>query len=296
MRRTLIALLSGAALAAQACRENLGPDASGPIRLKGMLIFSSADRENRAEAGQLYRMRLDGTDLRPIPLGIAYHANEPAVSPDGLRIAYTSRGDIHVVDADGGNDHILTPDPASDTWPVWSPDGHQIAFTSNRDGPINVSGIFVMDADGSNLRRLVASADAPNWSPDGSRLAFTSADAIGRHIFTVALADGQVTPVTTGPFLDDSPAWSPDGNQFVFGSTRGTTNELYVMNVDGSNIRRLPIPGSFGRWSPDGRRIAFQCTGPNLKWRVGVINADGSGFAFLAADSTVSDFNPAWSP
>lgn len=296
MRRSLSALVAVTALAGQGCHENIGPDGAAPIRLKGVLVFSSVDRENRAEAGQLYRIRPDGRDLRPIPLGIPYHPNGVAVSPDGLRIAYASRGDIHVVDADGGNDRNLTSDPGSDAWPAWSRDGSQIAFGSNRDQVFGQYDIFIMKADGDDLRKIVTGGQTPAWSPDGARLAFTLEDSAGRHVFAITLANGSVTQITNGRYLDDSPAWSPDGTQLVFGSTRGTTNELYVMNADGSNVRRLPVPGFYGHWSPDGRRIAFECSGAIVRSHVCLINVDGSGFAMLTADSTVSDFDPVWSP
>ena len=296
MRRTLVALVSVVVLAGQGCRETLGPVPAAPIRLKGVLVFLSIDRDNRAAAGQLYRIRPDGRDLRPISLDIPYHPIDLAVSPDGLRIAYTGQGDIHVVDADGGNDRNLTADPGSDAWPAWSPDGSHIAFGSNRDQVFGKYDIFIMKSDGTELRKIVTAGWTPAWSPDGGRLAFTAEDPEGRHVFTITLADGSVTQITDGRYLDDSPAWSPDGSQFVFGSTRGTTNELYVMKADGSNIRRLPVPGFSGHWSPDGRRIAFECSGPIVRSHVCLINVDGSGFAMLTADSTVSDFAPAWSP
>ena len=63
----------------------------------------------------------------------------------------------------------LTNHPAEDHAPAWSPDGRRIAFYSNRD---HQAGIFVVDADGANLKRLtIGSHDYPTWSPDGTRIA-----------------------------------------------------------------------------------------------------------------------------
>jgi Tol biopolymer transport system component len=296
MQRTFTALVILAGVAGQGCREHLGPDVAAPVRLKGVLVFSSTDRDNRAEASQLYRIGTDGRDLEPILLGVSRNASQPDVSPDGRRIAFVSNGDVHVADADGGDDRNLTLDPGFDTWPVWSPDGNQIAFGSNRDQAFGQYDIFIVNVDGSSLRKVISGGWTPAWSPDGRRIAFTLNDADGRHIFVATLADGSITQITAGPYLDDSPSWSPDGTELVFGSTRGTTNELYLIKVDGSNIRRLPVPGFFGHWSPDGRRIAFECAGAIVRSHVCLINVDGSGFVMLTADSTVSDFGPAWSP
>ncbi len=110
----------------------------------------------------------------------------------------------------------LTNDPASDTFAVWAPDGTKVAFASNRDGKL---GIYVMDADGGNVRRLTYnSADnfAPSWSPDGSKLAFqTNRD--GNDEIYVMNADGsnQIRLTWDGAF-DGGPAWSPDGKKIAF--------------------------------------------------------------------------------
>jgi TolB protein len=79
-------------------------------------------------------------------------------------------------------------------------------------------------------------------------------------------------------------AWSPDGRRILFASTRDTRDddnpELYVMNADGSNMRRLTRrPGfeGFLSWSPDGRRIAFSDYAAKPRWAFFVMNADGSG-------------------
>jgi Tol biopolymer transport system component len=276
--------------------DGTGPSADS-IRLKNVIVFASADRDDRAGIVQLYRIQPDGSNLRPIPLGLGTSVGGPAISPDGHHIALsTGVGDIHVVDADGTNDRDLTAGGGFDAWPAWSPDGTQIAFGSDRDESFGVYDIFVMNADGSGLRKVISGGQTPSWSPDGARLAFTLEDADGRHVFAVRLADGSVTQITGGPYLDDTPSWSPDGSELVFGSTRGTTNELYIVSADGSNIRKLPVAGGSGHWSPDGKRIVFECGGPAGELRVCIIRADGTGFAMLAVDSTVSDLRPSWSP
>ena len=96
---------------------------------------------------------------------------EPDWSPDGTQIAFAAedgriRGlDIHVINVDGTGRRRLTTHFAMDTAPAWSPDGAQIAFQSSRDGP---PGIYVMDADGANIRRLTGSRHG-DISPCGSQ-------------------------------------------------------------------------------------------------------------------------------
>ena len=164
----------------------------------------------------------------------------PSWSPDGRTIVFVSwrdgNGEVYAMDADSSSPRNLTQDPAKDVRPVWSPDGRRIAFVSGRD---RQSEIYVMNADGSgkrNLTRNRAKDDLPTWSPDGRRIAFVRATRSKR-----------------GPL----------------GVIRFWGYELYVVNADGSGLRRLPLdPRSKSYsllhplvWSPDGRTIH---SGPHL--------------------------------
>ena len=122
------------------------------------------------------------------------------------------------MDADGGNQRNLTHHPALDSSPDWSPDGSQIAFTSERTNGLS---IFVMDADGANVRQLTEGPFdvAPKWSPDGKRIAFEA--------MLVGLGNGR---------------------------------QIYMMNADDTNRWQVsePIPQAGGMfmmgWSPDGKK------------------------------------------
>ena len=152
--------------------------------------------------------------------------------------------------------------------PAWSPDGSTIVFVSDRHADIDMNligtdegdlEIYVMERDGSNIRRLTEDA---------------------------ATAGGQ-------------PAWSPDGQWIAFVAGRDNKAQIYVINPDGSNQRRLtndPPANSRPTWSPDGREIAFNC-GPEMgqwpKFEICVIRADGSGFRTLTQNE-VFDAHPDW--
>jgi eukaryotic-like serine/threonine-protein kinase len=187
----------------------------------------------------------------------------------------------------------LTNDTASDTYPTWSPDGKQIAFTSNREGQ---SAIFVMNADGSGVRRInngLMVSEAAFWQPDG-RIRFGD----GQYIYTMKPDGSEVVR------LNSSGLHSPDGRQIISRKELipGNSNslELFVANADGRNQRRLThnkIPEVNPAWSHDGKKIAFNCI-PDGDWTKGaicVINADGSGLTRLTDQSLQSQFS-SWSP
>ena len=211
-----------------------------------------------------------------------------AWSPDGRKLAFLHEGDgrcgqgcfsLYVVNSDGSGLRNLTSKlatgghpgagPASD--PAWSPDGQTIAFVR-----LNASlgePIYVVKADGSRLRNLtpkpVGAYAAPAWSPDGRKIAFVS-DRDGNSEVYVMNADGSgKRNLTRDRARDVFPIWSPDGRRIAFLRARLYSNRvrglgvnrfygyhLYVMNADGSGLRRLThnFTGRYQLvWSPDWR-------------------------------------------
>src|SRR4029077_4927670 len=111
---------------------------------------------------------------------------------------------------------------------------------------------------------------SPTWSPDARTLAYTSyKDCVnGRgcrsglpNIFLQHIFDGGAPEeLTGGKEQNRLPVWSPDGTRIAFSSTRDGNDEIYVMNKDGSNVRRLtnnPAPDITPTWSPNGGQLAF---------------------------------------
>ena len=166
--------------------------------------------------------------------------------------------------------------------PAWSPDGRKLAFVSRRDGN---SEIYVMNADGSeqeNLSRQPASDSHPSWSRDGRKLAFVSRRDGNAEIYVMNADGSGLRNVTRTPRDDLGPAWSPDGRAIAFVQKKCWPNPrvnrcatsyetyLYVVNADGSGLRRLTtqLAHVFNlSWSADGKTIRY---GGYL------VNADGS--------------------
>jgi Tol biopolymer transport system component len=174
--------------------------------------------------------------------------------------------DIFVMEPDGSGVRKLATKPVGDNFPAWSSNRKRLAFEASQDpSGFNID-LYVMNADGSRLKRITKEPTPPDrydsmhdrmpsWSPDGTRIAFTRASG-GRpgrvDVFTMN-AEGthlrKLTGKTEGAY---SPDFSPDGKRIVFIGWEGG-NKLAVMNADGTNVRRL-TPDSKGivdEFAPD---------------------------------------------
>ncbi len=123
---------------------------------------------------------------------------------------------------------------------VRSPDRTRIAFSSNRAGSYD---LYVMDADGMNLRRITADPGAegePVWTPDGRRIIFVATPATGTPQLVSIRPDGtdQVS-LTSSSGGNRAPAVSADGKWVAFISTRDGNPDLYGMGIAGGEVRRL---------------------------------------------------------
>jgi Tol biopolymer transport system component len=235
---------------------------------------------------------------------------QPDWSPDGKRIAYWGiRGgqrDIRIAPVDGGAPIAVTDGPANDWNPRWSPDGEHLIFVSDRSGSMNLWRVAI---DGSGRPRgepqpLTFGANDvgnPTVSRDGTRLAYVSfswKDRLWRQPFDPVRGRTTGTPevillaARSVPHLDVS----PDGRQLTYW-TSGRRNDLFVVDSDGGNRRRL-TEGQYKdrgpRWSPDGSRIAFYSNRSGL-YQLWTIHPDGSGLTRVS-DVDLNAGLPTWSP
>ena len=174
----------------------------------------------------------------------------------------------------------------------------KIAFTSTMDG---VYDIFVMDPDGSNLKRLThtSTASQPSWSPDGKHIAFSSGPNWKWDIYLMNSDGSNVIRLTTTSGLNGNPIWAPDSKRIAFVSdpTGNGKSGIYSMNMDGSNIIQLtkdiPVAYQPNSWSPDGKHIAF-ISGEVGHDAIYIMNSDGSNPVPLTSGAV--DAHPSWSP
>ena len=177
----------------------------------------------------------------------------PMISPDAKHFVFmagTWTATRLMVSALDGSDARQINDGASIAWNNhWSPNGKLIAFTGRKE-PKGELAVFVMKADGSDLRQIShippdeGGAQWPVWLPNGRQLAVqvNSRTIKGlAHIWTIDVATGEARKLgdRDKPYLDETPSWYPNGKQIAFQSNRTGTMEVWVMNADGSGQRQV---------------------------------------------------------
>ena len=226
------------------------------------------------------------------PVGPAERTvDPPVVVPPSLGSPY-----VFLANTDGTGSVQM----GAGSWPAWSPDGRRLAL--HRDGFV-----YVMNADGSQEMQLRQGGFAA-WSPDGLRIAFASEegiavmDADGRRVTTL-LSHGFRTDIDDRVDLGvGKPAWSPDGQRIAFehfGEPEKHPSQIYVMNADGTGVRRLTTRLDGGlraesdpAWSPDGSRIVFWSQGDGIV----TVAADGGVPVRMYGDESAVAFaaKPTW--
>ncbi len=198
--------------------------------------------------------------------------------------------DIYVMNTDGTGLKRLTDNPEYDAEAIVSRDGSKIVFTSKRNGDLD---IYIMDSDGKNLKRLTdrfGYDGGPWFSPDGKKIVWRAwypetEDEI--RLWKDCMDNNYVIPVPLDLWVMNidgtekrrilhngatnfAPSWHPDGKRIVFSSNMdnwrndikayGHNFELYLINDDGTGLRRLTFNNNFDgfpMFSPDGNRLIF---------------------------------------
>lgn len=204
----------------------------------------------------LYLIRPDGAELRRLTDTRAGEQSA-AWSPDGARIVYQrsvpgpgAPTAIWMLTLKGGKVERLTRDALGAHSPSWSPDGSRIVFVSQNSKHGYGLELWMMNADGSDQHRVfpaLRDASGPVWAPTGYRLLFTD----GNRLYVMDALRGHPRALVTltanayGEREQPSPEWSPDGSKIVFNQlNRYGRSEIWVVNADGTNLRRLTTPPS----------------------------------------------------
>lgn len=219
-------------------------------------------------------------------------------APDGLAFAFLAAHGISVRREDDTR-LVVSCHPSACSGlgpPAWSPDGSTIAFAGDLDGDEGLFQVSPQGGPSSPIATGFAVLGAPAWSPAGDQLAMIVADeptaAAARSLTVIEADSGQVqrTIDLPGMQLGASVAWSPLGDRFaleVVGSGQGEHQGIYLVALDGSDVRALTVCPDAGcvdlspSFSPDGRSVVFtraRCDEPGSDCFVGdvwLIGVDG---------------------
>lgn len=276
----------------------LTPTPTPTPRVNGDIAFTHFGNPGGSGLEQIATIKEDGSDLTTLTFGA--HAEDPAFSSDGSKIAYATTHNnsfqLWAMNADGSQQTQLTGNSQrGDYEPAWSPDGTRLAFVGNNQ-------IWVVNADGTNEVKLSDGTtidDYPDWSPDGSKIAFTKDAMSGNAQIYVMDTDGSnLVNLSDNFWADRDPAWSPDGSQIAYHSFQDGHYEIYVMNADGSQQTQLTktayeVSNQEPAWSPDGSQIAFTSNRDDNNAEIYVMSADGSQQTRLT-DDPAQDSHPSW--
>ena len=182
---------------------------------------------------------------------------------------------IFEADPDGGHLKRLTDAKGYNAEGSYSPDGKQIVFCSNRSGVENLE-LYVMDADGKNVRQLTHAPKCynggPFFSPDGTKVIFRSDRAKKDHLQLYVIdADGKNEKALTDDlnWVNWGPYWYKGGKHIIYAGADHSNPaarpnyDLYWMNIEtGKKVRITYAPGAdvLPVFSPDYKRLMWTST------------------------------------
>jgi dipeptidyl aminopeptidase/acylaminoacyl peptidase len=255
--------------------------------LQGKIVFSTG------RGGMIYLYNLETGELRPLTSG-----NDPSLSPDGTRVAFTRTGgenSIYVINSDGSGEQKIFGERQLLSSPKWSPDGQWIVFSSS-----NGTWECYQLGPSCQTRTQLENRNPALADPEVAEQFFKDLDLVENYIWTLARVNASGGEYRDIAAMDT--ARTPDWNEIgiVYQSTGGLQKTADTPEAENQAVvaeHYVHDPD----WQPGGGRIVYQ-ERRGSHWEIFAVNPDGSGKAALTRPATVlvdqlpSNVSPAWSP
>jgi len=211
----------------------------------------------------------------------------------------TGNKEIYLIDFDGENLRPVTQNKSINILPRWTLDGKRLLYTSymkrNPD-------LYAIDLEsGKNYRISYRNGlnACPTWFRDseGEKMILMLKRDNRSHLFLTKVGETSAIPITSGSASYASPSWSPDGRQIAFVSDQTGSPQVYVMDINGKNIRRLSYQGNYNvcpAWSPRGDWIAY-CSRQGGSFKIFLTTPDGEQVRQLTQGPGNYE-DPTWAP
>jgi len=273
----------------------------GGVSLMGSHIYFVSSRSGR-NVKEIWSMDPDGSNQKQITRYNSISI-EPAVSPDGTRIAFTSfaKGNpgIFVFSVETGRPLPFYNQIASlNETPNFTPDGKHIVYAST--AAHGDAQLYIANLDGTDFKRISfrrAIEVEPKVNPKtGNEILFVSGPG-PQQIYKMDMSGGGVEMASPGGGEASNPAWHPDGQIMAFSWTRGfATGAFNVFIMDIASRQYNQLTHDEGRnenptWAPDGRHLVFQ-SNRRGGYQIWSMLADGTEVKQLTTQG--QNFSPVW--
>jgi TolB protein len=219
----------------------------------------------------------------------------------GTRIAYVgSKGrfkELFVIDLDGSDQKQITNDRGLVFSPSWSADGSKLVYTSYVS---RTPELYISNSDGGGnatrvTNRTGLEVGAKFRQGGGSLVSSASYEGISKLVL-FDLKGSVIKKLTSSSSIDVSPSYSPDESKLAFCSNRGGGPQVYTMDSDGSNVKRISYVDSryctSPVWSPKGDKIAFVCAKGGFQ----IFMSDAEGRNAVQLTFSGDNEDPSWAP